>query len=304
MEERNDSWYASDLITSQEWSKDIPQDILEELLSLAHQFKQDKVSISSIDFDSKTSVNLKSFIRKSLTLLKGKYGFVIFHSLFSPIESEDILISSYRIFASMFGQSLPQNRFGELFCKVQDETGLRGSKTNKELPFHTDSANEFCDSKPDFFLLYALRVAEVGGQTLLANAQTIHNEILQKYPKELERLYKPFFFERSADLRKGDKVLTKSPIFFFKDNNLAMRYNRFYIENSCQVSSVKLNQNDISAIETIEKILIQDNIVFRLSLKQGDVLIADNYKILHSRTRFNDSTYNKRCYIRIWIKEN
>ncbi|MFD1046621.1 TauD/TfdA family dioxygenase, partial [Kibdelosporangium lantanae] len=70
-------------------------------------------------------------------------------------------------FAKRIGSLLPQNEAGDLVDQVTFTSGshVRGAKTRRELPFHTDLG----PCVPDVFLLYCVHQAPRGGGTIVVD---------------------------------------------------------------------------------------------------------------------------------------
>ena len=75
----------------------------------------------------------------------------------------------------------------------------RGSKTNSELIFHTDSSCAFADSRPDVLALLCLRKAVSGGESVMVSGHTAYNALLQTRPELVDELYGTFCFDRSKE---------------------------------------------------------------------------------------------------------
>ena len=56
------------------------------------------------------------------------------------------------------------------------------------------------------------------------------------------------------------------------------------------------------ALNIFEKLSNRKENIFRYKLKSGDMLIYNNFKVLHGREKFNDLKKEKRLILRAWIK--
>ena len=56
------------------------------------------------------------------------------------------------------------------------------------------------------------------------------------------------------------------------------------------------------ALNIFEKLSNRKENIFRYKLNSGDMLIYNNFKVLHGREKFNDLKKEKRLILRAWIK--
>ena len=96
-------------------------------------------------------------------------------------------------------------------------SGIRPDKTNIEIRFHNDNA--YNDTPPDYVGLLCLRQAQSGGHSRVISFHTVHNAVRERHPDMLERLYRPFWFDRQREYRPGESAIFAAPIIL----------NRFWI---------------------------------------------------------------------------
>lgn len=297
------AWRPKELAEYTDWLVDFPEPAQEEIFTLSQQRKPLTAGLE-LTAPPQPSKSLQTLVKRTMRALRAGRGFVVLRKLVDGKLAQDDAVRAFRIFCGLIGKALPQNRAEDLYVMVQDEGGLRGSKTRQGLPFHTDSANGFIDSRPSVFGLYAVRAARSGGTSLLASAYTVHNLLSVHHPAALERLYRHFYFDRTADLRDGDSPTTTSPVFFARGDDVVMRYNRFYIERGYETAQISLSPEDKYALDCVEGILSGEEIVFQLDLCDGDILFVNNTRILHSRTAYTDDPASKRCFVRVWLEDH
>ena len=83
------------------------------------------------------------------------------------------------------------------------------SWTNVELSFHTDNA--FGVAPPDYVGLLCLMPAREGRICRFCSLYTVHNEMLRRHPRQLARLYRPFYYDRQAEHASGDPKVSWVP---------------------------------------------------------------------------------------------
>ena len=224
-------------------------------------------------------------------------------------------VGDYENVCSMLGEIVPQTVAGDTIYSVRDEglsidrdygrPGVRTSKTRAAFPFHTDSPSKLAGYTPDYIALYVLQTARSGGESLVVNAYSVEEVIRQERPDLLERLYRPFWVDRRAELPPGEQpvlpvpVLTRSP----NSSELRVRYLRLYITKGQELQGEPLTQEDIEALDFFDSVMNRPDIAVGIQLQKGDIQIINNTFLLHSRTAYEDHREpdRKRHYLRIWI---
>ena len=210
---------------------------------------------------------------------------------------------------------IPQTLRGDHLYSVRDEgihmeaeygrTGVRYSKTNAAFDFHTDSPSRVAGRTPDFIGLLVLRTAKSGGDSALVSGYALHNILHRERPDVLDRLYRPFWVDRRAELPPGEDPVLPVPVFAF-DRRLIVRYLRFYITKGQEWKSEPLTGADIEALDAFEEIMRRPDVAVRVPLERGDIQLISNQYLLHSRTSYEDyaEAERKRHYIRLWLAES
>jgi len=266
-------------------------------------------TVAAEDFPLPSWVAVAARLREEL---RSGRGFVILRGL--PVDRfpEDEAAMLYWGLGAHLGVPLPQNVRGERLYSVRDEgqniqrdygtVGVRFSKTTERLHFHTDSAPALLLNTPDVVGLFALRVAMSGGESKLVSAQTLHNLILRERPDLLERLYRPYHFDRSAEWRPGEPRTLDAPVFTY-NGSLAIRYFRFYIPKGHDLAGEPLGPADTEPLDFLESVADREEIQAIFSMEPGDIQLVNNIFILHNRTGFVDypEPDRRRHLLRLWL---
>lgn len=228
--------------------------------------------------------------------LENGKGFFLVRGL--PVQhysDEEINILYYGIGLHM-GRPVTQNPRGELLGVVTNvgdlyDRSTRVYETNAYLPYHTDLS--------DVVGLLSVRKARTGGLSSLVSAATVYNEILEKYPQYVGLFYRPMYFSHL-----GEELPSLSPIFSFHDGKLSCRYLRQYIELGHEVRGVPLSRVEVEALDVFDSIIHDENIRLDMMLEAGDIQLANNYAVMHSRTHFEDfpERERRRRLLRLWLK--
>ena len=194
------------------------------------------------------------------------------------------------------GQPVCQNPRGDLLGEVMNvgdvnNRNTRVYETNLYLPYHSDPS--------DVVGLLCVRKAAQGGLSSLVSVAAIYNEILQKHPELLGLYYRPTYF---AHLCEPQPSL--SPIFSHHQGKLSCRYLRQYIELGAEIRGLPLSRVEIEALDVFDAVMQDPALRLDMMLEPGDLQLANNYAVLHSRTEFTDheDLARRRRMLRLWLK--
>lgn len=205
-----------------------------------------------------------------------------------------------RIFWAMgtcLGSATIQNAAGDRMSHVtQDpnhptERGYRGSG---ELSPHTDAYA--------ILGLMCLQQAESGGFSHLASALAIHNEILATRPDLLPAMYEGTYYA-SMDARGTPVGATgaKVPLFSCVDGQVSCFFSRQNSSEAVRQTGVELTPEFAEAAAYFEKLAQDPRFRVEFMLDPGEIMLVNNYVLVHARTEFTDSTRYKRDLLRLWL---
>ncbi len=306
-------WVRSDFEDASRWRHCLSPQVLRELdqsLESIHASGKDLASVSPADFSLPSFAAQAAELRREL--MSGR-GFVLLQGFPVGRYSEQDSALLYWGLGAALGVPLPQNVKGDRLYSVRDEgynierdygaVGVRFSKTTEGLQFHTDSAPALMGDTPDVIGLLALQVARSGGESALVSAAAVHNVLLRERPGVLERLYRPYYFDRHAELRPGEPATLFAPVFTY-DGRLRVRYFRFYIPKGHDFAGDPLSPSDVEALDALEEVMSREEMQVRFSMDRGDIQLISNTFVLHSRTAFEDhpDPARRRHLLRLWLK--
>lgn len=149
---------------------------------------------------------------------------------------------------------------------------------------------------PRLLALLCIRPATVGGASLLASGQALHDRLAAAHPEALRELRQDFHFGRGPDF---DRV---RPVFRHEDRTLRVHYNRYWINRGQDETGTPFTLAQRTALHQMETLLQDPAMVLNLPLRRGDLLLVNNSAVLHGRTPFTDSGApgTQRCYARVW----
>lgn len=237
-----------------------------------------------------------------LELTKGR-GFCLVRKI--PVErfGEDGSALILWALGELIGCGVTQNPACELVCKVTDrgdqaygDKDVRAYETKSRLPYHGDNA--------DIVGLLCIRKAKVGGESYIASARAIHNEILQRRPDLLEHLYQLYPHDRRQQQAVGEPGTTRPiPIFKQVGGQVACRYLPGLIRAHAQRTGTQLDPKQIEAIEYFDEIARSPRMRLEMLLEPGDVQYLNNYLVMHSRNEFREEpgAMRTRLMLRSWL---
>ena len=308
------AWVRSDFATPSAWNCQLAPQTLQELDHAIRVIRDKGKTLKSV---AREDFPLRAFLpdaRRIREEIKSGRGFVVLKGLpvYEYTEHEAAMI--YWGIGTHLGSTLPQNVQGDRIYSVRDEgykiaqdygaVGVRFSKTTEGLHFHTDSAPALMGNTPDIVALLALKTAKTGGASALVSAHTIHNLMLRERPDYLERLYRPYHFDRRAELRPGEPSTLFAPVFS-DDGGLKVRYFRFYIPKGHELVGSPLSPNDIEPLDYFESVMNRPELQVTFEMEPGDMQFVSNTFVLHSRTAFEDyaEPERRRHLMRLWLKQ-
>jgi len=236
-------------------------------------------------------------------------GCVIVRGLPLDTSAQD----AYLHLASQLGTVLPQTLSGTMIYSVRDEgyqlkrdfgqAGVRTSKTTEAFGFHTDSPSRLAGHTPDALGLLVLATAKSGGASVFVDGRKVYAAIAAEQPQYLERLRRPFWVDRRAELPPGEPPILPVPIFTLEPE-FQVRYVRLYIEKGQELFGEPLTQFEIDALDYFDEVCARLSV--SMQLERGDIQLLNNVTHLHGRTAYVDHAEpeRKRHYLRIWIQRS
>lgn len=173
-------------------------------------------------------------------------------------------------------------------------SNLRAYQTNIELGLHGDGSDAL------FFL--CVRQGKTGGATRISSATSAFNDLLAQDPTLVAALRIPVAFDTRGETGP-DRPYQVAPVFALEDGQLSMLYKRGYIELAQRLPGAPpLTPQQIAAMDALDQLIGSEKNCFSFDLAPGDILIANNYNVLHARTAFEDwpAPAPGRLMLRIW----
>lgn len=284
-----------------------PRDLL-ELERIRDQSRAAGKTVNEVspnDFHTKPLADLGEHLRA--TLMNGP-GFLLISNWNTHTWSEsDSKLLLWGI-GTLLGKPRTQNLLGDRIstvAKVSDPTlqkhSVGISTGNEEASLHTENARP--PFPPRLISLLCLSQAPEGGESLLASGHYLYNLLLSHNPDILERLHQDFPFGRHSEAHPDGKLIDVAPIFTWNGDDLAVRYNRYWIELAEQTTGITLDPKGREALEVVTDIMNSKDFPLTMLLKPGELVVVNNRTVLHGRKKFRDNEYTtkRRLLLRLWL---
>ena len=207
-----------------------------------------------------------------------------------PVErySKDRASAIYWGVGMHLGRPWPQNAKGHLLGDVTDQgravddPTARGNELGGiPLPFHSDGS--------DLVGLFCLDAGLEGGDSLVANAVTIHNDLVRSDPEVASRLYEPFPYDLRGEQAPGARTWYTMPVFSRRGDRLFVRYIRPYIESSRRhPDAPRPSAEARAALDRLDAMCADPQYRVAMGMQAGDMQFVNNYHVLHGRDGYLD----------------
>ena len=202
------------------------------------------------------------------------------------------------------GQPWPQNAKGHLLGDVTDQGRAASDPTSRgneiggiAFPFHSDGS--------DLVGLFCLDAGASGGASLVANALSIHNELVRTEPELALELYQPFPYDLRGEQPPGGKPWYTMPVFSRRGDRLFARYIRPYIESSRRHEDAPRPSDAArEAMNRVDAMCADPQFHVSMTMQPGDMQFVNNYHVLHARDSYVDDRPGGRIrhLKRLWLE--
>ena len=217
-----------------------------------------------------------------------KYGFVIFEN----VPTQDNFIVN---FANSIG-SIRRTNFGEFFNVKSKPNPNDLAYTSLPLAPHTD--NPYRKPVPCIQLLHCIENEVDGGLSTLVDGLAVTEELKKEHPTFFQILteikVRFQFVDDNVVLEDWAEMIQLDENKRLKQVRFSPRLDFVPLMDKEKLELYYAARNKISEMYNSEKFRIE------FKLKPGDLLMMDNYRLLHGRTEYNANEGNRflqGCYI-------
>jgi alpha-ketoglutarate-dependent taurine dioxygenase len=254
-------------------------------------------SFSSLD---ECAVDIDSDLAAAYAEVRDGRGFVVVRGL--PLERGlECFIEAVREVGRHFGEPLSQNAQGELIGHVIDASAEdptpRMYRSNLELRPHNDITA--------MISLACWQKARTGGASVVVSAVTVHDEMRRRAPGLLAPLYRGYHYHRLGEQAPDEEPTTpyRVPVFARRNGQLSCRYQRMGIAAGHRDRGVPLTEEDVAAFNLFDEVARAPENRLSFFLERGDMIVINNYTVMHARTQFQNypEPERQRRLIRLWL---
>ena len=217
-----------------------------------------------------------------------QYGFVIFKKV--PTKNNFIVN-----FANSIG-SIRRTNFGEFFNVRSKPNPNDLAYTSLPLAPHTD--NPYRNPVPCIQILHCIENEVSGGLSTLVDGYTVSEQLKKDFPdyyKILTEIKVRFqFVDQSIILEDWAQMIQLDEQGEFKQVRFSPRLDFVPLMDKAKLDLY------YTARKKISELYNSDNFRIEFKLQSGDLLMMDNYRLLHGRTTYNTNEGNRflqGCYI-------
>ena len=217
-----------------------------------------------------------------------KYGFVIF----KKVPTKDNFIVN---FANSIG-SIRRTNFGEFFNVKSKPNPNDLAYTSLPLAPHTD--NPYRNPVPCIQLLHCIENEVKGGLSTLVDGYNVSENLKQNYPDYYNILTETKvrfqFIDQNVILENWAEMIELDQNKDFKQVRFSPRLDFVPLINKEKLELF------YSARKKMSELYNSDNFRIEFKLLPGDLIMMDNYRLLHGRTKYDANEGNRflqGCYI-------
>ena len=190
-------------------------------------------------------------------------------------------------------QSAAGDRLGHV--RVEDNPKNRGYLSSRELGFHSDAF--------ELMGLMCVERAERGGLTRLASGLAVHNRILAERPDLLPSLYEGYYYA-TAEGANGVRPVTpfRIPVFSEVDGKVSCMCLKAYMSAAATRLNTVLPDDLNDALRLFLDIAEREEMKIEFLMSPGEILLCNNFVLLHARSPFENSTERERHMLRLWLR--
>lgn len=298
--------WTRDSVVAQDWTIALPDAAIAEVMALADTVACQPLPVLMLSPEQFSLRACREVMARVRGVLEDGIGVALVDRLPLDRLTTEQAIAAYWVLGQLIATPVAQKWDGTMIYDVTDTGrrygyGVRGSWTNVELSFHTD--NSFAVAPPDFVGLLCLMPAREGGISRFCSLYTVHNEMLRRYPRQLERLYQPFYYDRQAEHAPGDPKVSRVPCFAYEGGRLRARFSPGLARKGYALMETPLDAAAVDAFEALADVVKDTRLWMEFTIERGQLQFLNNWEFAHYRSEFKDDETRKRHLIRLWFRK-
>ena len=296
-------WSAGSFASAADYSVNLTEEDRQELLGALQEIENEGRLTPTHELEARDFKfgPLAEKLQKAFLDVRDGRGFVLLRGLPRQGLSLDQFAAVVWGVGTYFGHPLSQNAKGELLGHVIDATAFeptpRMYRSALELGLHNDVTA--------MLSLACWQPAKSGGESRLGSAVRIHDEIARRAPHLLDPLYRGFHYHRLGEEGPDEEPVTpyRIPIFSLINGQVSCRNARAgYIAGHHELG-IPITEIELEAIDLFDAIAREPETSVTFELGLGDMVVINNYTVLHARKAFEEypEPERKRHLLRLWF---
>lgn len=303
--------WTRDTIQPADWTVPLPHEGLAELRAVLSQVRRAPLPTLLLDPADFALDACRATMAEVRRVTREGAMFAVLDRL--PVEeaNRDEMIQLYWLLSSLLSRPVAQKLNGQMFFDVRDTgaklkpgSGIRPTVTNVDLRFHND--NSYNESPPDYVCLLCLHPAKQGGVSQVMSVATVHDALQQRFPELMDRLYRPFWYDRHAEHHADEPTTFAAPMFERgADGLVRARLALSEIFAGYELRGERLDNETASALAAVQSVFDQPELRVELDFAPGQIQYVNNRATGHARTEFVDHAEpeRRRHLVRLWLRD-
>jgi hypothetical protein len=295
-------WTAATAGAPSAWTEHLGADDVAEIIAAVAVARRRGRNLHTMTVADFPLPRLAERVRRWSAELHAGRGFVFVRGFPVATLPPDDVELAYLGLGLHLGDPVSQDALGTRLGHVRDRGQPRTSPavrlyaTTERQDFHTDGA--------DIVGLLCLHGARSGGESRLASAGAIYNELLRRDPSLLTVLYEPLPWDRNDEQRDGESPFFELPAIHDVNGAPRVFYIGWYIRDSQRHGDApRLRPEQRAAMDAIESIANDPAFHVEMDFQPGDIQWLNNATMLHAREAYVDwdEPARKRHLLRLWL---
>jgi alpha-ketoglutarate-dependent taurine dioxygenase len=297
--------WTRETVRAADWTVPLPAAAVAEMAAMAQTLEGQPLPVLMLSPDQFALPACRETMARVMAILKDGIGVALVDRLPLDRLTREQAIAAHWVLGQLIATPVAQKWDGTMIYDVADTGreygyGVRGSWTNVELSFHTD--NSFGVAPPDYVGLLCLMPAREGGSSRFASLYTVHNEMLRRYPRELARLYRPFYYDRQAEHAPGAPTVAWAPCLAYEAGRLRARFSPSLVRKGYALMEMPLDAEGEDALRALAHVMEDTRLWMEFTIARGQLQYLNNQEFVHFRSEFKDDETDKRHLVRLWFR--
>lgn len=300
--------WRGDALQPADWQLALPAACCAELVQVTDLLKAHPLPLTLLDPADYELAECRQFMVRVKHMLAFGSGLALVSGLPMQQLDESAAKQVYWLLSCLIERPVAQSFDAQMLYDVIDTgqrigTRVRGDVTRQELSWHTDYG---FNHPPPYIGLLVLQTARSGGISRVASLLHAHNELSARHPLLLERLYRPFCWNRQGEHPDGAALVHSFPIFDRADGEVRGRFIKWLLYRGYELAGEVFDEQGKLALQTLFEIMSEASNHLCFELQAGQIQYMNNYRVAHCRTEYEDfdEAQRKRHLVRIFLRDS